>query len=131
MKASFMVAAGFALGLVATAPVSAADVIEREVTEKKTTTTYSGTVSEINPSGSTIILKSESGPPTTYHYSKTTTFVDEAGNTVSYETIRNQPVTVYYTKEGNDMVVSKVIVTRPTGGVIQKREERIEREETR
>jgi hypothetical protein len=29
------------------------------------------------------------------------------------------------------MMVSKVIVTRPTGGVIQRREERIEREEVK
>ena len=105
-----------------------------EVTEKRTTetsTTYSGTVSEVDPSASRIIIKSETASPMTYTYNKKTTFVDDSGNTVTYEQIRNKPVTVYYTKEGDDMIVSRVVVTRPTGGMIQRKESTTEEREVR
>ena len=126
-------AGAFVLLAIGAGPLVAADVIQKETTEKTTvkSETYSGTVSEVDPSQSTIILKSEtSAKPMTYAVTEKTTYVDEAGNTVSRETIRNRPVTVYYTKDGDRMVVSKVMVTRPTGGVIQKREETIERKGT-
>jgi hypothetical protein len=126
------IAGAFVLLVAWAGPLVAADVVEKEVTEKTTvkTETYSGTVSEVNPSQSTIIVKSEtSAKPMTYALTEKTTFVDEAGNVVARESIRNRPVIVYYTKEGDGMVVSKVVVTRPTGGVIQKRKETTERKE--
>lgn len=120
----------FVFALAAPVVLAAADVVEKQTTEK--TTTYSGTVSEVNPSASTIMIRSESATaPTTYTYNKQTTFVDESGNTVTYEAIRNQPVTVYYTKQGDQMTVSRVVVTRPTGGVMQRKETTIEQREVR
>ena len=95
-----------ALGALTAGP-AAADMMEKTV-EK--TTTYKGTVSEINPTSSTIVLRSESSSaPTTYTYNKETKFVDSTGNVVSYEVIKNTPVTVQYTQEGDRMVVTKVI----------------------
>ncbi|MFN2376280.1 MAG: hypothetical protein ABR538_07065 [Candidatus Binatia bacterium] len=105
---------GLALGVLAAPAPSAAET----VTTSKTTT-YSGTVAEVNPSSSTIILKSESSPaPVTYTYSKETTFVDAQGNVVTYETIKNSPVTVEYTTEGGVTVVRKVIQTAPAAVVV-------------
>ena len=102
-------------------PVLAGDVVERETTEK--TTTYSGTVSQVDPSSSTIMLRSESATaPQRYTYTKKTTFTDENGNTVTQTEIQNRPVTVYYTKEGDALIATRVVVTRPTGGVIQRKE---------
>jgi hypothetical protein len=126
----FVIISALALGgLAVTAPpVSAGEVMEKRT---ETTTSYSGTVSEVDPSASRIIIKSESAAPTTYTYNKRTTFVDDAGNTVTYESIRNRPVTVYYTKEGDAMIVSRVVVTRPTGGVIQRKETTTEEREVR
>src|SRR6266849_330183 len=78
------------------------------------TTTYSGTVSEIDPSSSTITVRSEtSTAPTKYVFTKETVFADPQGHVVSYDTIRNAPVTVYYTREGDRMIVSKVVTTKP------------------
>jgi hypothetical protein len=75
-------------------------------------TTFSGTVTSIDPSASTIILKSESSPsPVTYTYTPSTVFVDSLGNTVSYEAIRNQPVRIEYTSEGGHQVVKRVVAT--------------------
>ena len=85
-------------------------------------TTYSGTVSEIAPSSSTIVIKSESAPqPMRYMFNEKTTFVDASGNTVTQESIRNQPVTVYYSKDGDNMVVSKVVVTKQAPSMMEKK----------
>jgi hypothetical protein len=84
------------------------------VTTTTKTTTYSGTVSEINPSASTIILKSESSPsPVTYTYSKETSFVDASGNVVSYEALRNAPVRVEYEMDNGRTIVRRVVQTGP------------------
>ena len=106
-----------------TMPIGAAE-IERQVTEK--TTTYRGTVTQVDPGSSTIILRSDQAgdAPQTYSFTEKTTFVDENGNVVSRETIRNQPVTVTYSREGDRMIVTKVVVSRPAGGgrTIQRKE---------
>ena len=100
--------------------VRAADVMEKSVT---TTTSYRGTVSEITPSSSTIILKSESAPePVRYTYTEKTVFVDPQGNTVSREEVRGKPVTIEYMKEGDRMIVSKVIVAPSDATVTHRRE---------
>jgi hypothetical protein len=89
-----------------------AEVIEKQTT---TTTTYSGTVSEISPSTSTIVVKSESSPaPVTYNYTKTTTWVDASGNVITSEQVRDSPVTVHYSNEGDSMVVTKVVASKPS-----------------
>jgi hypothetical protein len=90
----------------------AGEVMEKQTT---TTTTYSGTVSDISPSSSTIVVKSESSTaPVTYKYTKTTTWVDSSGNVITSEQARNSPVTVYYAKEGDSMVVTKVVASKPS-----------------
>lgn len=87
--------------------VGAASVNADTITEK--TTTYTGTVSEVNPTSSTIILRGEAAAPSTYTYNKETVFVDETGKVVSHETLRNSPVTVTYTRDGDRMIVTKVM----------------------
>jgi hypothetical protein len=100
---------GLALGL-AQASVASAD---ETVTTTKSTT-YSGVVSEMNPSASTIILRSEtSAAPVTYTYSKETTFVDSSGNPIASSALVNSPVTVEYSTEGGRTVVKRVVQTGP------------------
>jgi hypothetical protein len=121
---AWMISGACAAALIGTTATigTAADVMEKSVTSSSTTT-YRGTVSEIAPATSTIILKSESAPePVRYIYTEKTVFVDPAGKVVSREEIRGKPVTVEYTKEGDRQIVTKVIVTQPEGGVVQKRE---------
>jgi hypothetical protein len=108
---SSTLAMALALGLIGWASLSRAET--SVVTTEKTT--YTGVVSEVNPTTSTIILKSDTGPaPVTYTFDKGTIFVDSHGNVVSSETIRNAPVTVEYTKDGDRTIVTRVIETRPT-----------------
>ena len=115
-----------ALGLLGSVAISSAETVT--TTEKSTT--YSGVVSEINPTTSTMIIKSETAPaPVTYTYTKQTAFVDAQGNVVPYETIKNAPVTVEYTKDGDRTIVTRVVATRPA--VVMHKEETTTHTETR
>jgi hypothetical protein len=89
--------------------LTAATVNAQSVTTTEKTTTYQGTVTEVNPSSSTLILRSESSTaPQTYTYNKETVFADENGRIVSYDAIKDSPVTVQYTRDGDRMIVTKV-----------------------
>lgn len=97
-----------ALGAISASAVQA----ETVVTTPGAAMTFSGTVTEINPTSSTIILKSQTAAsPVTYTYTPSTVFVDSLGNTVTYEAIRNQPVKIEYTTEGGKTVVKRVVAT--------------------
>ena len=102
-----MLASTLALSLgFATAAPLRADMVEK-TTER--TTTYQGTVTEVNPSSSTIIMRSETAnAPSTYTYNKETVFVDDQGKIVTYETLKDSPVTLTYTRDGDRMIVTKV-----------------------
>jgi hypothetical protein len=83
------------------------------VTETTTTTTESfGTVTEFTP-GDSLTLKTEAAEPMHYKFSKTVTYVNGRGKTVDASKIKkDSKVRVHYLKQGNDMVVDKVTVTR-------------------
>jgi hypothetical protein len=112
MKTVSVFASAFAGVALVGSVALAAEVVEQQTT---TTTTYAGTVSDVMPSSSTIVIKSESSPASvTYKYNKTTTWVDSAGNVISSEQVRNSPVTAYYVKDGDSMVVTKVVASKPS-----------------
>jgi len=80
-------------------------------TESTTTTTdAAGTITEFTP-GSSIVLNTGAGEPTHYRFSKTVTYVTPSGRVIEASKIRtNSRVHVHYLKEGNDMIVDRVIV---------------------
>ena len=82
------------------------------VTETTTTTTETtGTVTEFTP-GRHLFLKTEAEQPIRYKFGKTVTYVTSDGKVVEASTIRkDSKVRVHYIKEGDDMLVDKVIVT--------------------
>jgi hypothetical protein len=81
-------------------------------TETTTTTTEStGTVTEFTP-GRALILKTEAAEPMRYKFGKTVTYVTSDGRVIEASKIRkDSKVRVHYIKEGDDMLVDKVIVT--------------------
>jgi len=81
-------------------------------TQTTTTTTESaGTVTEYTP-GQALILKTEAAEPLHYKFSKTVTYVTADGKVIEASRIRkDSKVRVHYIKEGDDMLVDKVIVT--------------------
>jgi hypothetical protein len=116
-----LLAPSLALALGVAAPaIAQMDTMQHTTTTTEKTTTYKGVVSEVNPTSSTIILRSEgTSAPRTYTYNKETVFVDPSGNVVSYDVIKDSPVTVSYRQEGDRMIVTKVEATGPR---VQRRE---------
>jgi|ERR1700694_5867535 hypothetical protein len=82
-------------------------------TETTTTTTEStGTVTDFTP-GRALVLKTEADQPVRYKFGKTVTYTTSDGKVIEASQIRkDSKVRVHYLKEGDDMVVDKVIVTR-------------------
>ena len=82
------------------------------VTETTTTTTESfGTVTEFTP-GQTLVLKTEAAEPMHYKFGKTVTYVNAHGKVIEASKIRkDSKVRVHYLKQGDDMVVDKIILT--------------------
>lgn len=79
-------------------------------TTTTTTETY-GTVTDFSP-GASLVLSTGSGEPVQYRFSKTVTYVTPDGKVIDASRIKkNSKVRVHYIKEGNDMLVDKVIVT--------------------
>jgi hypothetical protein len=82
------------------------------VTETTTTTTESnGVVTEFTP-GRALFLKTEAAQPVQYKFGKTVTYVTSDGRVIEASKIRkDSKVRVHYIKQGDDMLVDKVIVT--------------------
>jgi hypothetical protein len=105
------------MGLVAygqtSSPSTAAATGSNATTETTTTTTEStGTVTEFTP-GETIVLKTAAGEPAHYKFSKTVTYQTADGRVLEASKIRkDSKVRVHYVKEGDDLLVDKVIVTK-------------------
>ena len=82
------------------------------VSETTTTTESTGTVTEFTP-GHVLFLKTEAAEPIQYKFAKTITYMTSDGKVIEASKIRkNSKVRVHYVKQGDDMLVDKVIVTR-------------------
>ena len=82
-------------------------------TETTTTTTEStGTVTEFTP-GHVLFLKTEAAEPVRYKFDKTVTYMTSDGKVIEASKIKkDSKVHVHYIKQGDDMLVDKVIVTQ-------------------
>jgi hypothetical protein len=82
-------------------------------TQTTTTTTEStGTVTDYTP-GQMMVLRTEAAEPVRYKFSKQVTYVTSDGRVIEPSKItRDSKVRVHYVKEGDDMLVDKVIVTK-------------------
>ena len=84
------------------------------VTETTTTTTETtGTVTEFTP-GHALFLRTEAtAQPVQYKFGKTVTYVTSDGRVIEASKIKkDSKVRVHYLKQGDDMLVDKVIVTQ-------------------
>ena len=82
------------------------------VTETTTTTTEStGTITDFTP-GHHLFLKTEADQPVRYKFGKTVTYVTSDGKVIEASKVRkDSKVRVHYIKDGDDMLVDRVIVT--------------------
>lgn len=81
-------------------------------TDTTTTTTEStGTITDYTP-GSYMMLNTGTSTPVRYKFGKTVTYVTADGKVIESSRVRkDSKVRVHYMKDGDDMVVDKVIVT--------------------
>ena len=81
-------------------------------TSSTSTTESTGTVTEYTP-GQMIVLKTEAVEPVRYKFSKQVTYVTSDGRVIEPSKItKDSKVQVHYIKDGDDMLVDKVIVTK-------------------
>ena len=80
-------------------------------TTETTTTESTGTVTEFTP-GHLLMLKTEAAQPIRYKFGKTVTYVTSDGKVIEASRVKkDSKIRVHYIKNGDDMVVDKVIVT--------------------
>jgi hypothetical protein len=92
-------------------------------TRETVTTNSAGTITAYTPGSDYITFRSSTDiAPVKYYYTKSTTVLDPEGKTLTWSAVRpDMPATVYYTKEGDRMVVTKVVLTKPAT-VYEKKE---------
>jgi hypothetical protein len=99
------------------------DPVTGTTTTETTTTPSVGTIVAAPASDYISFRTTTAAEPVKYYYSKSTTLVDPTGRTVEWSAIRpDMPATVYYVKEGDRMLVRKVVLTKPVSTVIEKKE---------
>jgi hypothetical protein len=99
------------------------DPVTGTTTTDSATTTSIGTIAAAPASDYISFRTSTTAEPVKYYYTKSTTVVDPTGRTVEWSAIRPEmPATVYYGREGDRMIVRKVVLTKPVSQVIEKKE---------
>jgi hypothetical protein len=99
------------------------DPVTGTTTTESTTTTSVGTIAAVPTSDYISFRTTTTAEPVKYYYTKSTTVVDPTGRMVEWAAIRpDMPATVYYVKEGDRMIVRKVMLTKPVTEVIEKKE---------
>lgn len=89
------------------------------VTEASTTSA-AGTISTYSPDTDYIMFRAgTTGAPVRYYYTRDTAVLDPEGHVVTWSAVRpDLPATVYYVREGDRMIVRKIVLSKPT--VIEK-----------
>ncbi|HST31040.1 MAG TPA: hypothetical protein VLK27_09415 [Chthoniobacterales bacterium] len=100
--------------------VTTKDAAAGEAVTTSSTTTASGTITTYTPGSDYIALRAgTTGTPVKYYYNKETTVLDPEGHVVTWSAVRpDAPATVYYVREGDRMLVRKVVLSKPT--VVEK-----------
>jgi hypothetical protein len=96
------------------------DAAAGDVVTETTATSASGTITTYTPGSDYLMLRAgTTGMPVRYYYTKDTTVLDPEGHTVTWSAVRpDLPATVYYVRDGDRMIVRKVVLSKPT--VIEK-----------
>ena len=92
-------------------------------TTESSTVTSQGTILGYTPASDYITFRTTTDAvPVRYYYTKETTILDPEGKVVTWSAVRPEsPATVYYVKQGDRIVASKIVLSRP-GTVYEKKE---------
>ena len=100
--------------------VTTKDAAAGTTTTETSTTSSAGTITTYSPGTDYITFRTSTDTaPARYYYSKDTTILDPEGRTVTWSAVRpDLPATVHYVRDGDRMVVRKIVLSKPT--VIEK-----------
>ena len=124
LAAVFALTVGTAVAQQSTTTTTSVNPVTGATTTTESTTVSSqGTITTYAPSSDYITFRSETNAaPARYYYDKTTTILDPEGRTVTWSAVRpDLPATVYYVRDGDRMIVRKIILSKP-GTVYEKKE---------
>jgi hypothetical protein len=109
------VAAGMALAQESTTSTTSTNPVTGTTTTETATTTSTGTITAYTPGSDYITFRTTTDTaPVKYYYTKSTTILDPEGKTVTWSAVRpDLPATVYYAKEGDRVVVRKIVLSKP------------------
>jgi hypothetical protein len=104
-----------ALAQQSTTTTTTRDAITGTTTTESTTTSSTGTITTYTPDSDYITFRTTTdAAPVRYYYTKDTAILDPTGQTVTWSAIRpDLPATVYYVREGDRMIVRKIMLTKP------------------
>jgi hypothetical protein len=114
------VAVGIALAQESTTSTTTTNPVTGTTTTETATTTSTGTITAYTPGSDYITFRTTTDTaPVKYYYTKSTTVLDPEGKTVTWSAVRpDLPATVYYAKEGDRVVVRKIVLSKPA--VVEK-----------
>jgi hypothetical protein len=123
LAAVLAVTVGTAVAQQTTTTTTSVDPVTGTKTTESSTVTSQGTIVNYAPSSDYITFRSTTETaPIRYYYDKTTTILDPEGRTVTWSAVRpDEPATVYYVRDGDRMIVRKIILSKP-GTVYEKKE---------
>ena len=109
-----------ALAQTSTTVTTTKDAAAGDTVTTASTTTASGTITTYTPGSDYITLRAgTTETPVKYYYTTDTTVLDPEGRVVTWSAVRpDVPATVYYVRDGDRMIVRKVVLNKPT--VIEK-----------
>ena len=115
-------APGLALAQETTTTTTTRDPVTGTTTTQQTTTSSAGNIVTYTPESDYFTFRTAvNAAPVRYYYTKDTTILDPAGQVVTWSAVRpDLPATVYYVREGDRMIVRKVVLSNPS--VIEKKE---------
>jgi hypothetical protein len=114
---------GTAVAQTSTTVTTTKDAATGTAVTEASTTTAAGTITTYTPGTDYFTFQSRgtTGAPVRYYYTKDTTILDPEGQTVTWSAVRpDLPATVYYVREGDRMLVRKIVLSKPT--VVEQKE---------
>jgi hypothetical protein len=113
MKRLLLIPGIAALSLLCSPTVHGQAPVKENTATTPAPTEVTGTVAEWRPDSVTILQK-DATSPLRFSFAKKVEYVDAAGKAVSREMVSpGVPVTMRYTREGDQMLVNRVIVQHP------------------
>jgi hypothetical protein len=109
-----------AMAQTSTTVTSTKDAATGTAVTETSTTSASGTITTYTPGTDYITFRAgTTAAPVRYYYTKDTTILDPEGQVVTWSAVRpDLPATVYYVREGDRMIVHRIVLSKPS--VIQK-----------